>query len=127
MSRLEELIQHLCPEGVEWKILEEVCDIIGGRDYKHLLEGDIPVYGTGGYMLSVSEALSYNQDAIGIGRKGQRPEKHLDNENRYEKAQVLPIVIAYAFICPFEMNAYVILDLLHGLSFLIFKSKKEEV
>ena len=31
--------------------------------------GHIPVYGTGGYMLSVSEALSYD-DAIGIGRKG---------------------------------------------------------
>ena len=28
------------------------------------------MYGTGGYMLSVNEALSYNQDAIGIGRKG---------------------------------------------------------
>ena len=45
----------------------EVCS---GRDYKHLEEGDIPVYGTGGYMLSVSEALSDEQDAIGIGRKG---------------------------------------------------------
>ena len=33
-------------------------------------EGPIPVYGTGGYMLSVNEALSYNEDAIGIGRKG---------------------------------------------------------
>ena len=39
-------------------------------DYKHLSEGTIPVYGTGGYMLSVSEALSYDKDAIGIGRKG---------------------------------------------------------
>ena len=28
------------------------------------------MYGTGGYMLSVSEALSYDRDAIGIGRKG---------------------------------------------------------
>ena len=45
----------------------EVCS---GKDYKHLKSGDIPVYGTGGYMLSVNEALSYNQDAIGIGRKG---------------------------------------------------------
>lgn len=45
----------------------EVCS---GRDYKHLEEGNIPVYGTGGYMLSVSDALSYNEDAIGIGRKG---------------------------------------------------------
>ena len=39
-------------------------------DYKHLGEGDIPVYGTGGYMLSVDKALSEDKDAIGIGRKG---------------------------------------------------------
>ena len=54
----------------EQRKLGDVVDVQSGRDYKHLLEGDIPVYGTGGYMLSVSEALSYNQDAIGIGRKG---------------------------------------------------------
>ena len=48
----------------------DVVDVCSGRDYKHLSEGDIPVYGTGGYMLSVSEALSYDKDAIGIGRKG---------------------------------------------------------
>ena len=41
-----------------------------GKDYKHLSRGSIPVYGTGGYMLSVSDALSYDKDAIGIGRKG---------------------------------------------------------
>jgi len=48
----------------------EIIDIKSGRDYKHLKDGDIPVYGTGGYMLSVDEALSYDEDAIGIGRKG---------------------------------------------------------
>lgn len=48
----------------------EIIDVCSGRDYKHLLEGNIPVYGTGGYMLSVNEALSYDKDAIGIGRKG---------------------------------------------------------
>ncbi|SFV40350.1 Type I restriction-modification system, specificity subunit S [Ligilactobacillus acidipiscis] len=45
-------------------------DVNSGKDYKHLKKGHISVYGTGGYMLSVNEALSYNQDAIGIGRKG---------------------------------------------------------
>ena len=50
--------------------MEALVDVCSGRDYKHLTEGDIPVYGTGGYMLSVSEALSYDKDAIGIGRKG---------------------------------------------------------
>ncbi len=53
----------------EEKKLGEVVDVCSGKDYKHLDEGDIPVYGTGGYMLSVSEALS-DVDAIGIGRKG---------------------------------------------------------
>ena len=54
----------------ELRKLGELVDVCSGRDYKHLSEGDIPVYGTGGYMLSVSEALSYDKDAIGIGRKG---------------------------------------------------------
>lgn len=40
-----------------------------GKDYKNLNKGNIPVYGTGGYMLSVNRALS-NENAIGIGRKG---------------------------------------------------------
>ena len=49
--------------------LKEVLKINSGRDYKHLNEGDIPVYGTGGYMLSVDGKLS-NVDGIGLGRKG---------------------------------------------------------
>lgn len=55
----------------EWErnSLSDVCTINSGRDYKHLKNGDIPVYGTGGYMLSVNEKLS-DEDAIGIGRKG---------------------------------------------------------
>ena len=48
----------------------EVVDVRNGKDYKHLSEGSIPVYGTSGYMLSVNEALSYDEDAVGIGRKG---------------------------------------------------------
>ena len=54
----------------EQRKLGEVANVCSGRDYKHLAEGPIPVYGTGGYMTSVSKALSYDEDAIGIGRKG---------------------------------------------------------
>ena len=54
----------------EQRKLGDVVDVRSGKDYKHLQEGTIPVYGTGGYMLSVNEALSYSEDAIGIGRKG---------------------------------------------------------
>ena len=48
----------------------DVIEIGSGMDYKHLEEGNVPVYGTGGYMLSVDKALSDDKDAIGIGRKG---------------------------------------------------------
>ena len=54
----------------EQRKLGEMVNVRSGQDYKHLSEGDIPVYGTGGYMLSVDKALSYSKDAIGIGRKG---------------------------------------------------------
>lgn len=54
----------------EQRKLGEIVNVCSGKDYKHLEEGNIPVYGTGGYMLSVSNALSYSDDAIGIGRKG---------------------------------------------------------
>ena len=50
--------------------LGDVVDVRSGKDYKHLSEGNIPVYGTGGFMLNVNQALSYDEDAIGIGRKG---------------------------------------------------------
>ena len=63
----------------ELRKLGELVDVCSGRDYKHLSEGDIPVYGTGGYMLSVSEALSYDKDAIGIGRKGTIDKPYLLN------------------------------------------------
>lgn len=53
----------------EQRKLSDILKVNSGKDYKHLDQGNIPVYGTGGYMLSVNESLS-NIDAIGIGRKG---------------------------------------------------------
>ena len=54
----------------EQRKLSDCMDLDCGQDYKHLSKGNIPVYGTGGYMLSVDRALSYDKDGIGIGRKG---------------------------------------------------------
>ena len=47
MSKLEELMQQYCPDGVEYEPLKDVLKIKNGRDYKHLGEGSIPVYGSG--------------------------------------------------------------------------------
>ena len=55
----------------EWdkKPINDILTIGSGRDYKHLSDGDIPVYGTGGYMLSVDSYL-YDGESVCIGRKG---------------------------------------------------------
>src|SRR5690554_1057120 len=55
----------------EWelKTFEELFSIGSGKDYKHLEEGEIPVYGSGGYMLSVNDYL-YDGESVCIGRKG---------------------------------------------------------
>lgn len=56
---------------VDWevKLLLKVLSIGNGKDYKKLPNGDVPVYGTGGYMTSVSEFL-YDGPTVCIGRKG---------------------------------------------------------
>ena len=51
------------------KTLDELFTIGNGRDYKHLGKGNIPVYGSGGYMLSVNSCL-YDGESVCIGRKG---------------------------------------------------------
>lgn len=53
----------------EEKKLGDVLDIGSGRDYKHLSDGDIPVFGTGGLMTKVNEFL-YDGETVCIGRKG---------------------------------------------------------
>ena len=55
-------------EWETYKITDILC-IGNGRDYKHLSKGDIPVFGTGGYMTSVNECL-YEGETTFIGRKG---------------------------------------------------------
>ncbi|MDA8181461.1 MAG: restriction endonuclease subunit S [Acidithiobacillus sp.] len=56
-------------EGWRVKPFGELFTIGNGRDYKHLDAGDVPVYGSGGYMLSVNEYL-YDGESVCIGRKG---------------------------------------------------------
>lgn len=54
---------------MEYTTISDILTLGGGKDYKHLGKGDIPVYGTGGYMTSVDEFL-YDGESVGIGRKG---------------------------------------------------------
>lgn len=56
-------------KGWTKKTFGKLFKIGSGRDYKHLGKGEIPVYGTGGYMLSVDDFL-YEGKSPCIGRKG---------------------------------------------------------
>ncbi|WP_225899123.1 restriction endonuclease subunit S [Flavobacterium erciyesense] len=47
----------------------DILKIGNGKDYKHLVHGDIPVFGSGGYMTSVNSYL-YDGETVCIGRKG---------------------------------------------------------
>ncbi|WP_417861396.1 restriction endonuclease subunit S [Winogradskyella sediminis] len=49
--------------------LKELLEIKNGRDYKHLKDGDIPVYGSGGFMRYVDKSL-YEGKSILLPRKG---------------------------------------------------------
>ena len=74
IEKYESLIKALCqilitsPNGTVCHI-GDVLKIGSGKDHKHLNIGTIPVFGTGGYMLSVNDWL-YEGESVCIGRKG---------------------------------------------------------
>lgn len=53
----------------ERKKIKEILTIGSGKDYKHLNDGTIPVYGTGGIITFVDSFL-YDGETVCIGRKG---------------------------------------------------------
>lgn len=69
MSRLSELIRDLCPDGVDYRPLGEVVRIRNGHDYKHLDPGEVPVFGSGGIMATVSVPAAFGPSVL-IPRKG---------------------------------------------------------
>lgn len=69
MSKLQELIRELCPEGVEFRKLGEICKIMNGKDYKHLNPGNYPVYGSGGIMTYI-DTFVYDKPSVLLPRKG---------------------------------------------------------
>lgn len=59
-------------DEIEWKTLDGkngIAVIKGGKDYKHLGEGTVPIYGSGGIMGSCDTSI-YNKPTVLIPRKG---------------------------------------------------------
>ncbi len=69
MSKLEKLVQELCPDGVDYKELGEILTIKNGSDYKKFGSGNIPVYGSGGIMTYIDRFV-YDKPSVLIPRKG---------------------------------------------------------
>lgn len=69
MTKLQELIEQLCPNGVEYRALENILKIKNGTDYKGHGKGDIPVYGSGG-IITYIDSSSYDKPSVLIPRKG---------------------------------------------------------
>ena len=57
------------PKGWVETTLGDICDIKYGKDHKHLNEGSIPCYGSGGLMREVDSFL-YDRHSVLIPRKG---------------------------------------------------------
>ncbi len=64
-----EILKREIPEGWEVKRLGEFLTIKNGKDHKHLDNGIFPVYGSGGFMRSVSQCL-YEGESVLMPRKG---------------------------------------------------------
>jgi type I restriction enzyme S subunit len=69
MSRIDDLIAEKCTDGVEFKLLQEVCRIRNGKDYKGFAVGSVPVFGTGGIMTYIDTSV-YDKPSVLIPRKG---------------------------------------------------------
>lgn len=78
MSKLQELIKELCPEGVEFRKLGEVCEIYtGGEPPKDTIKGDnkdekhvYPVWANGKEVYGYSSTYKIDKDATVISSIG---------------------------------------------------------
>lgn len=73
MNRVEELIQQLCPNGVEWKKLGEVCEIKTGKGITQkdcTNERKYPVVSGGTTYMGYFKEYNRNENTVTISRVG---------------------------------------------------------
>lgn len=75
MSKLNDLIKELCPNGVEYKKLGDVCNIKTGelinKKYIQAHPGEYPVVNSGKEPLGYVDTYNVDDDPIGIASRGQ--------------------------------------------------------
>jgi|SRR5690554_618162 len=93
--------------------LRELLEIKNGKDYKHLSEGEIPVYGSGGLMTYVDESL-YQGESILLPRKGSLSNIQYVNEQFWTVDTIYYSVIDTSKTEPYYLYRYLtLLDLKH--------------
>lgn len=73
MSRLEELIEALCPDGVEYSSLGDFCEILKGKQLNKenlLEEGDYPAYNGGITYSGFTDDFNVNENTTIISQGG---------------------------------------------------------
>lgn len=90
--------------------LSQLLTIKNGKDYKHLEPGNVPVFGSGGYMCSVSSFL-YDKVSILLPRKGT-----LSNIQYYNKGKFWTVdTCFYSIIDEEKCNPYYLYRYLRSL------------
>ena len=93
--------------------LKDLLEIKNGRDYKHLSEGEIPVYGSGGLMRYVDESL-YQGESILLPRKGTLSNIQYVNESFWTVDTIYYSIIDKSKAEPYYLYRYLtLLDLNH--------------
>lgn len=68
-KEIDKIVSRFCSSKVEYQRLKDVVTIKNGRNYKHLTEGQYPVYGSGGVIAYTSDYI-YDKPSVLIPRKG---------------------------------------------------------
>jgi len=88
------------PEGWSKGSLQELIDVKYGKDHKKLLNGDMPVYGSGGIMRRVNKSL-YAGESVLIPRKGSLNNIMFINEEFWTVDTMFYSIPKRAFIMPY--------------------------
>lgn len=78
MSRVDELIKKLCPNGVVFEEIGAVVEIKNGKDWKTERPGKIPVFGSGGQMDVYVQEASCVGPSVLLPRKGSLAVQFVD-------------------------------------------------
>lgn len=87
--------------------LSQLLSIKNGKDYKHLDNGDVPVFGSGGFMCSVNSYL-YDKVSILLPRKGTLSNIQFYNNGRFWTVDTCFYSIVNESLCdPYYLYRYI--------------------